>query len=644
MGKINSVINKFGKTGTIDLSSAILKERRYLNATAICRPQVFMGARFMERETQFRLLDSFLFQPKNAKQKRNLIVAVAASGMGKSAFVDEYCRRTTDSCIAITYNTVEFGSQLGETITVAVDLAARLLMSYFLSNPSPELLGKICQSLLEANFRPGDEKEMLQAVVECVKEDLRMQSCATKSKILIACDEVGNSRDEKLVVQLLCTLIDGDDDVECFLTGLTLNPFLKESSSGRNIKYVPLPLLTFATSLKLVQSFVTEPKVSSKLARLSGGHARTIDTFENIVTSSPMRALPWTDDKKFQTVVESTFSYLDRRVSEEEIMLLLRTRTLLSDVRKNTDLQIALENGNLYATVRDNNYVELYTSPMLLRNSLRQLQAEGNNNELLAILNELLALVGLRDWAEFRAVNRQQNGKIFENFFLRMEMLRRSFQESQLGKEKIKIADLYPSVSYQQNCKTVRYELADSYDVVDVSCQSDFPSTNPVDAAVVKSVKALVDNADSINKIVRPTKETQAAYDFFFILKDSSSNKRFVQLIEPTISAGGPDSDAYFIKRYVDKLTRAESLAWDQLGIDMKDIVYTFISTGDTSGIDWATEFQDAGYSDSRILILDRADVTAFYAPMMNLLFSNCLDDINLQTPPAPCIVVSPAV
>ena len=45
----------------------------------------------------------------------------------------------------------------------------------------------------------------------------------------------------------------------------------------------------------------------------------------------------------------------------------------------------------------------------------------------------------------------------------------------------------------------------------------------------------------------------------------------FVQLtIGPTIiSAGGgrlDDSDAYFIKRYVDKLKRTESLAWDALG------------------------------------------------------------------------------
>ena len=52
---------------------------KYDGSLYVCIPQVFMGARFMERETQFRLLDGFLFQPKNVKRKRNLIVTVAAS-------------------------------------------------------------------------------------------------------------------------------------------------------------------------------------------------------------------------------------------------------------------------------------------------------------------------------------------------------------------------------------------------------------------------------------------------------------------------------------------------------------------------------------------------------------------------------------
>ena len=59
----------------------------------------------------------------------------------------------------------------------------------------------------------------------------------------------------------------------------------------------------------------------------------------------------------------------------------------------------------------------------------------------------------------------------------------------------------------------------------------------------------------------------------------------------------------------------------------------------DTSGIDWATEFKDAGYSDRRILILDRADLSTFYGPMLNRLISDFFDEINLLAPGA-----SPAV
>jgi hypothetical protein len=92
--------------------------------------------------------------------------------------------------------------------------------------------------------------------VSCIKEDLQIQSGARKSKILIACDEVGKSKDEQQVVGLLCRLIDDDDDLECFFTGLTLNPFSKESLSGRFLNYVPLPLLTVTSSLELVRSFV----------------------------------------------------------------------------------------------------------------------------------------------------------------------------------------------------------------------------------------------------------------------------------------------------------------------------------------------------------------------------------------------------
>ena len=475
----------------------------------------------------------------------------------------------------------------------------------------------------------------MEAVIACIKEDLRVQSGAKKSKLLIACDEVGKSQDEKQVVQLLTLLVDNDDELECFFTGLSLNPFLNESSSGRVLNYVPLPLLSIPSSMGLVQSFIKglgslSVKVSSKLARLSGGHPRTIQLFKTVISSNMWCTMDYWSGSMFQTVVDSTLAFQSRSLSEPEIMLLLRPRTYIDDIKENAVLRRALEEGKLYATIfnpAEKKYVELFTSPMLLRSALIFEAAQKEGNALIDKLNEMLELVGLRDLAEFRTANAQQYGKTFENFYLCMEMLRRGFQKSQLGQRKIDITDLYPTITYQQNCEEIRYKLARRFNVVDVSCQSDFPSINPVDAAVVKSVKTLIDNADSINVVVRPTKENQAGYDFFFILKGRAAGPRFVQLIEPTLSAGGPDSDVFFIKRYIKKLKAAESLAWNKLGIDVNNIVHTFISTGDITGIQWQTVFKDQGYSDRKVLILDKTDLSTFYGPMLSVLFSSCFSD-----------------
>ena len=82
--EVDKIIKKFGKSKT--LRSAVLKVERDKKVAVVCTPQAFSGSMFMERETQMTLLPTQEFE-------RNLIVTVAASGMGKSAFVGEYCRR-----------------------------------------------------------------------------------------------------------------------------------------------------------------------------------------------------------------------------------------------------------------------------------------------------------------------------------------------------------------------------------------------------------------------------------------------------------------------------------------------------------------------------------------------------------------------
>ena len=641
MERIKEIVKAFEQPGSF-LSSAMVKKNRHKEVTIVCQPQYFAGAQFLERDTQMEMLDGLLYHPKNAKQKRNLIVAVASSGMGKSAFVDEYCRRRSSetdlNCIAISFNTKAFGGSLEGS--AVIDLAARLLMSYFLSNPSTFFLAIIYNELRKKKYRKtfGTDIGVLKAAVEYIKMDLRElkgYDDATKPKILIACDEVGKSDKEKKVVALLLTeLVDEDDDLECFFTGLSLNPFLKETASGRDIVYVPLPLLNFTSSLRLVQSFLNESgsfNVSSILARLSGGHPRTIQIFETIAATNKWNAEQWTDSM-VQTVVESALPRC-RTLSGSDIMLLLRPRTLLTDIKRNADLIEALGEGRIYATISsDKMYVDLFTSPLMLRNALLSWDnVEKTNNSESMILNEMLKLVGLRDLREFGTANADKNGKIFEDFFLNMEMLRRGFRFSKLELQRVQsFAEFYPTVRYSQNCDDFKFELVDKYKVVDIDCQRDFPSRNPVDAAVVKRVKSLIGGSSAKSSVFRPSnKENQVGYDFFFILKDLSTGTRYVQLIEPTLSAGGATPDAFFIERYVKKLKAVQSLAWVELGIDAENIVHTFVSTGDTSRIDWATVFKSAGYSDSRILILDRADLKAFLGPMLDVLFSCGFDDDN---------------
>ena len=78
----------------------------------------------------------------------------------------------------------------------------------------------------------------------------------------------------------------------------------------------------------------------------------------------------------------------------------------------------------------------------------------------------------------------------------------------------------------------------------------------------------------------------QARYAFFFILRCLSSGARYVQLIEPSFLASGSNhSNEFYIARYLKQIEVAESC--EKEGIDVKNIVHTFVSIGDTSGIDW---------------------------------------------------------
>lgn len=149
--------------------------------------------------------------------------------------------------------------------------------------------------------------------------------------------------DAQRIVQSLCTLINGDDDLRCFFAGSTLDLFSREMIGGL-YNYIPIPLLTFTSSLRLVQSFVgrsnpSEPlrKIATKLVRLSGGHPKTIQLFETVVKEKS--TIEWSDDNMLRTAVDSSFAKLPLFLSEAEIVLLLRPRFRSTE----RDLKRALE-------------------------------------------------------------------------------------------------------------------------------------------------------------------------------------------------------------------------------------------------------------------------------------------------------------
>ena len=149
-----------------------------------------------------------------------------------------------------------------------------------------------------------------------------------------------------------------------------------------------------------------------------------------------------------QTVVNSALPQ-NRKLSKSHIMLLLRPRTLLTDIKRNADLIDALGEGKIYATISIrpydiDEYVELYTSPLMLRDVLLRSENQ-RHTAVIENLKRMLKLVGLRDLREFRKANADDNGKIFEDFFLNMEMLRRGFQFSELKVQRVQsFEELYP--------------------------------------------------------------------------------------------------------------------------------------------------------------------------------------------------------
>ena len=71
------------------------------------------------------------------------------------------------------------------------------------------------------------------------------------------------------------------------------------------------------------------------------GCPRTIQDFETVIKNKGWQKVQW-DGSMVETVVDSTMAMANRCLEDAEIMLLLRPRTSISDIKKNEDLISAL--------------------------------------------------------------------------------------------------------------------------------------------------------------------------------------------------------------------------------------------------------------------------------------------------------------
>ena len=609
-----------------------IKTNRHKNPTAIvCDPVVFDDI-FLERERQFEQVHQNIFTPKDDKKKRSLITTVAASGMGKSAFMDRCAQRYIQNQslnifpVCFSFNTGSFGSLVFGNAQSA--LASRLLMSYFLESLNHDMSVEIEEILIE---KLSKVKDKLTFAVECILNDLRYEYNIKSPKLLIGCDEVMKCDISvpRRIITALTSLLDHNDDVSLLCTGLTLDPFQEELDSGRTIVHVPIPLLSLEGAETMIKKF-SDPVAANRLAFLSGGHPRTIQVMKTVFDENP--TIDLRIESNFADFVDIVREHLAAKYEllENDVIELLRPSEAISREYPNSDLKDALSTGRLYATVAKNQKLQVFASPLLLRHFLKTTESE---KEVIVYFKELMELFGFKNDTEFRIKNRDNKEKLFEKVCLVTEKLRRTYLAEELKIIDIFLKHLYKSAAFTHGIKSVM--VRNSFDgPIEIGHKTfNFPHSSIPDG-MDKLQKYVHDSSTGL--LFVPRSSSQIGYDFGFISLNNVTKMPVLQLFEPSftkIKNNYQTNDEYLevVKReLVEKVKRkiegARSLPWEKLGLSMDDIVQIFIFYTDTSHIDWKEELaSQLEIDDTRIIILNKKSMDVYFGPMIKLLFAGSL-------------------
>ena len=312
------------------------------------------------------------------------------------------------------------------------------------------------------------------------------------------------------------------------------------------------------------------------------------------------------DYKRFVDIMTDTLVNEHKLGFDSEVIELLRPSQIITDEYEHNKLISALGTNHLYATVSNNSKLEVFTSPLLLRHFMNTLKRK---NHVIVLFRELLELLGLNSDQPHRSTNISHTKNLFEKVCLVTDKLRRTYLYQDLRKNCISIDRFYESTALRLMSDTIYCEQ--SY-VKSIEIGSDFPSDS--DSADMQTVRDYITNKAGF--VIVPKSNTQMAYDYGFVTfndyntylqvvnascqsrlrKSNETNNKYLKAVKKEL-----------VEKVVTNIKAVSSLPWDKLGLNIYNIIHTFIFCTNTSHIDWNKELaKHLDISTTKIIILDQ--------------------------------------
>ena len=323
-------------------------------------------------------------------------------------------------------------------------------------------------------------------------------------------------------------------------------------------------------------------------------------------------------------------------IHENDVIELLRPSQMITDDYPDGDLQQSLSTGRLHATVSNNAKLEVFTSPLVLRNYIKTV--DNSEQDVIVLLKELLELLGLLSDQKFRTINMNNTQNLFANICLVTDKLRRTHFSRELHINHIYLDTLYESTAFTHGVKKVLTMNAFDDQISIGNKKYNFPLNSISD--YMGYFQELVKKKRCCHFLL-PKNVNQIGYDFGFISFDKITNGPVVQLFQPSFvnmkNNNQANGDAYLeavkkelVEKVVTNIKAVRSLPWDKVGLTTDNLVQTFMFYANTSHIDWKKEFANhLDLKGAKIIILDQNSLDVHFGPMIKKLLAGALAGDN---------------